>query len=182
MLGIRRYLKSSIDLFQGDITDFVCDGMVNAANTTLRGGAGVDGAIHDKGGPTILRECMKFDGCPVGSAVSTTAGDLPARYVIHTVGPIWTGGQSGEANLLDQAYSSSLHKAHELGIRHIAFPSISTGAFKFPLDKAAKIAMNSTKLFLNSQPECSLRITFVLFDSAHYETFQKALFKTFLED
>lgn len=132
-------------LVQGDITEQAVDAIVNAANTTLSGGSGVDGAIHAKGGPTIQEECAKIraeqGGCPTGHAVATTAGELPARWVIHTVGPVWRGGNHGEFVALEHAYGRSLVLAQELGARTVAFPSISTGAYGFPVDRAAQVAL-----------------------------------------
>jgi O-acetyl-ADP-ribose deacetylase (regulator of RNase III) len=181
MLGLRHYRGTAIDLFQGDITSFVCDAMVNAANSSLRGGGGVDGAIHRVGGPTILDECLRIGGCETGDAVATTAGHLPAKKVIHTVGPIWQGGRKREAELLQSAYRSSLTLAAELKLLHVAFPSISTGVYSYPLTEAAMIAMQTIKSFCDAKPKALRRVTLVLFDSETYKAYQKALFTCFPE-
>ena len=183
MLGTRRYNQVAIDLYHGDITDFVCDAMVNAANPELAGGDGVDGAIHRVGGASILRECQEKypGGCPTGSAVVTGAGELPARWLIHTVGPVWLDGRHDEERLLRSAYQSSLRLAVTLGARHVAFPSISTGAYGYPIDKAASIAMHAIRDFLGERGSLG-RITFVLFNAEHYRTYQKSLYATFPED
>src|SRR6476646_10176749 len=133
----------TLRLVEGDITRQPADAIVNAANEGLLGGGGVDGAIHRVGGPSIMEECARIGGCPTGSAVVTGAGKLPARHVIHTVGPIWQGGRKGEADLLAKAYASSLMKASELGLRSIVFPSLSTGAYGYPLTEAARVAMRT---------------------------------------
>ncbi|MEM2459623.1 MAG: O-acetyl-ADP-ribose deacetylase, partial [Candidatus Bathyarchaeia archaeon] len=133
------------------------DAIVNAANPSLMGGGGVDGAIHRKGGPKILEECKRIrateypDGLPTGKAVITTGGNLKAKYVIHTVGPVWRGGKSGEAELLAEAYRNSLKLAVSKGIKTIAFPSISTGAYGYPIDEASRIALSTVKDFLEKE-------------------------------
>src|SRR5690606_13829294 len=136
-------------LIKGDITTLKVDAIVNAANTSLLGGGGVDGAIHRAGGLAILDDCKRIrakqGGCNVGEAVITTAGNLPAKYVIHTVGPVWNGGKSNEEHLLSSAYRNSLTLAFEYRIRSIAFPNISTGIYRFPKDRAAEIAIYTTK-------------------------------------
>lgn len=183
MLGIRRYKTTALDLFLGDITEYVCDAMVNAANSQLMGGGGVDGAIHRAGGPSILEECRKIGGCPTGHAVVTTAGKLPAQWVIHAVGPIWEGGEGSEREQLFSAYSQSLQRGHEKEIRHIAFPSISTGVHGYPIEQAAKTAFEAIKNFLDADPDTSLkRISFVLFDKNHYTIFQNELFGHFEDE
>lgn len=184
MLGIRHYKNCAVDLWQGDITTFVCDAMVNAANTKLCGGGGVDGAIHTAGGPTILEECRKIGGCKIGDAVSTGAGNLPCKWVIHTVGPVWKGGHNDEHTLLASAYMKSFLEGEKLGVRHIAFSAISTGVYKYPLDEAAMIAVNEAKTFLDEtsgrkEERKIKRITFVLYNKPLYDYFQKALFSTF---
>lgn len=183
MLGIRKYKGVAIDLFQGDITTFSCNVMVNAANSALAGGSGVDGAIHRVGGPSILAECHKIGGCPTGGAVVTGAGDLPASHVVHAVGPVWQGGTAGEALLLAAAYKASLAHVVKLGLRHVAVPALSTGAYGYPLQPAAKIAIDAAADFLDEVPETGAlrRITFVLFSGEIYRLFQEALFERFPE-
>ncbi|MBC7658684.1 MAG: O-acetyl-ADP-ribose deacetylase [Chitinophagaceae bacterium] len=183
MLGIRHHRQTAIDLYQGDITRFVCDAIVNAANESLLGGGGVDGAIHRAGGPEILEECRRIGHCPTGKAVATTAGSLPAQHLIHTVGPIWRGGDAGEDALLKSAIHESLSLAASLKLPHVAFPGISTGVYGYPLAKAAKASLEAVKHYLDLAPEKSLRrITFVLFDGEAYRSFQATLFALFPED
>ena len=134
---------TTLELHQGDITRLAVDAIVNAANSGLRGGGGVDGAIHRAGGPAIMAECRRIGGCPTGQAVVTTGGNLPARYVIHAVGPIWQGGDHGEPALLHSAYTNSLLRAEELGVASIAFPSISTGVYGYPIELACPIAVGA---------------------------------------
>jgi O-acetyl-ADP-ribose deacetylase (regulator of RNase III) len=136
-----RVNNSIIELFQGDITKLEVDAIVNAANSRLAGGGGVDGAIHRAGGPAIMAECRKIGSCPTGEAVITTAGKLQAQHVIHTVGPVYRGGASGEAKLLKNAYANSLNLAEKQGLQSIAFPSISTGVYGYPIEEASKIAI-----------------------------------------
>ena len=181
MLGIRHYHGTAIDLWQGDITGFQCDGMANAANQNLAGGGGVDGAIHRVGGPVIMDACKQLGGCPVGSAVATVAGDLPATTVIHAVGPVWSGGNAGEPELLLSAYKSVWALAEEHSLRHVATPSLSTGAYKYPVELAASIAMQSIKEYFTTPKRSPQRITFVLFNREHYQSFQTALFQMFPE-
>src|SRR5688500_888830 len=133
-----------VSLVQGDITKQAVDAIVNAANSSLLGGGGVDGAIHRAGGPSILEECRRLGGCTTGDAKATTAGDLPARWVIHTVGPVWQGGGEGEDELLASCHRRSLEVAAELGCRTVAFPAISTGLYRFPVQRAAAIALRTT--------------------------------------
>lgn len=162
--------KARISFFQGDITNMVTDAIVNAANSSLIGGGGVDGAIHRRGGPAILEECKKIraaewpQGLPTGKAVITGAGNLKARHVIHTVGPVWHGGNYGEPELLAQAYQNSLKLAAAKGLKTIAFPSISTGAYRYPLTEAAKIALKTVKEFLEG--DCLDEVVFVLFSES----------------
>jgi O-acetyl-ADP-ribose deacetylase (regulator of RNase III) len=139
---------SKLELVQGDITQQDTEAIVNAANPSLLGGGGVDGAIHHAGGPQILEQCRKIGGCPPGEARITTGGKLKARYVIHTVGPIYHGGQRGEPETLASAYRSSLELASQYGIKTVAFPSISTGAYGYPIDLAATIALRTAMGFL----------------------------------
>lgn len=168
-----------LKLLQGDIVDQDVEAVVNAANTGLWGGSGVDGAIHRAGGPAIAEECRRIreeqGGCPVGRAVITSGGFLKARYVIHTVGPIWHGGRQGEDGLLASAYRSSLQLAREKGIKSLAFPSISTGAYRFPLERAAGIAMSSVKDFLTANPDAFREVRFVLFSQPVLAAYEKAL-------
>lgn len=180
MLGLRHFRSTAIDLFQGDITRFVCDAIVNAANERLAGGGGVDGAIHRAGGPSILEECLRIGHCPTGQAVITTAGLLPAQKVIHTVGPVWRSGNADEAKLLASCYRESLKLALSHKLMHVSFPAISTGVYGYPLDAAARVAIESVRDFVAEHPEGSLRrITFVLFDRDAYRSFQTSLFSIF---
>jgi len=166
----------TLELCQGDVTAQAVDAIVNAANSSLAGGGGVDGAIHRRGGPAIMREtdARYPDGCPTGSAVISGAGNLPAKYVIHAVGPVWSGGVRGEANLLADAYRRCLELAVEHQCRSVAFPSLSTGAYRFPIDQAARIALRTAIDFLqeHGQPEL---VRFVLFDGGAYGAFAAAL-------
>ena len=163
-----------IELVQGDITTVSVDAIVNAANSSLLGGGGVDGAIHRAGGPSILEECKRLGGCETGDAKATTAGDLPARWVIHTVGPVWQGGDAGEDELLASAHRRSLEVAAELGARTVSFPAISTGVYRFPVDRAARIALQTTTESLDAHPELE-QVTFVLFSDEHLRAFERAL-------
>ncbi len=146
--------------------------MVNAANSSLLGGGGVDGAIHRAGGPAILEECKQIrarqGGCPTGEAVITTGGKLPAAYVIHTVGPVWQGGSKGEPELLASCYRNSLRLAAERGLTSIAFPNISTGVYGYPKDKAAKIAVEAVKRYLQAHETSIAQVVFVCFDDENY--------------
>ncbi|MEM2122102.1 MAG: O-acetyl-ADP-ribose deacetylase [Candidatus Bathyarchaeia archaeon] len=175
-----------IRIIQGDITDQDVDAIVNAANPSLMGGGGVDGAIHRRGGPAILEECRSIrrirypDGLPVGEAVITTGGRLKARYVIHTVGPIWRGGGAGEAELLAKAYMSSLKLAAEKYLDSIAFPSISTGAYGYPIGEASRIALETIKEFLEKEDKLK-EVRLVLYTMDAYEAFKerfREVFKT----
>jgi O-acetyl-ADP-ribose deacetylase (regulator of RNase III) len=165
----------TVDLVQGDITRQATDAIVNAANSGLRGGGGVDGAIHRAGGPTIMEECRRIGGCPTGSAVLTTAGRLPAGHVIHAVGPRWHGGGEGEAELLAGAYRTSLRVAVEAGLRTVAFPSISTGAYGYPIADAARVAMRAVGDFVRENPGKLDLVRFVLFSAADYAVYAEAL-------
>ena len=163
-----------LHLVQGDITKIAVDAIVNAANSALRGGGGVDGAIHRAGGPTIMAECRRLGGCPTGEARITTAGNLPARHVIHTVGPIWRGGQSGEAGLLAAAYRNSLALARAHAVTSIAFPSISTGVYGYPIERAARVALSATRDALQ-RPGLLREVVFVLFSAADLRVYEQAL-------
>jgi O-acetyl-ADP-ribose deacetylase (regulator of RNase III) len=164
------YKGKAVEVIRGDITKVKVDGVVNAANEGLRGGGGVDGAIHRAGGPKIMEECRKIGRCPTGTAVITTGGRLPARHVIHTVGPIWRGGGSGEADLLRRAYESSLKLAEDNQLRSIAFPSISTGVYGFPIEQACPIAVGVVLDHLEN-PTTLERVVFVLFSKPDYELY-----------
>ena len=163
-----------IELVQGDITTIAADAIVNAANSSLLGGGGVDGAIHRAGGPAILDECRRLGGCETGDAKATTAGNLPARYVIHAVGPVWQGGGRGEDELLASCHRRSLEVAAELRCRTISFPAISTGVYRFPVERAAEVALATTAAELERRPEIE-RVTFVLFSDDHLRAFHRAL-------
>ena len=166
--------RSVLELVEGDITLQKVDAIVNAANTTLLGGGGVDGAIHRAGGPSILQECKKIGGCATGDAVITGGGNLPARHVIHTVGPVWHGGSHGEPALLASAYAKSLALAAARKLTSIAFPSISTGAYGYPLDQAADIALATVLEHLSGSTTLSI-VRFVLFNRMTFEAYKHAL-------
>lgn len=172
-------MDSRIELLQADITKIKADAIVNAANTSLLGGGGVDGAIHRAGGKAILAECYKIrerqGGCKTGEAVITTGGNLPAKYVIHTVGPVWSQGSSERANLLlANSYLNSLYLAVENGVKTIAFPNISTGVYHFPKKEAAKIAINTVKGFLDDDQQIE-KVIFVCYDDENYELYRQLL-------
>ncbi len=160
--------KTKLSLVQGDITRQDTDAIVNAANSSLLGGGGVDGAIHRAGGPQILEECKAIrarqGGCPPGQAVITSGGRLRARSVIHTVGPVWYGGSHGEEETLVHAYENSLKLALEHGIKTIAFPSISTGAYGFPIEQASRIAFQTVTTFVTGHPGTLEEVRFVVYD------------------
>ena len=162
-----------IEIIQGDLTRQAVDAIVNAANESLLGGGGVDGAIHRAGGPAILEACRKLNGCKTGDAKITTGGNLPARYVIHTVGPIYRDGKRGEPELLASCHRRSLDIAVENGIKTIAFPAISCGVYGYPIPEAARIAMDTVAAFLKSHDAVAL-VRFVLFDPTTYEAFLDA--------
>ncbi|MFB6362674.1 O-acetyl-ADP-ribose deacetylase [Paenibacillus elgii] len=171
---------TTVKLLQGDITKIAADVIVNAANTSLLGGGGVDGAIHRAGGKQILEECRKIrdqqGGCQVGEAVVTTAGNLPASFVIHTVGPVWNGGKSGEEQKLMNCYVNTLNLACKNHARSIAFPNISTGIYRFPKALAAKIALDAMNNFIRGHRKSSLeQILFVCFDEENYRIYQDRL-------
>ena len=169
-----------IQAIKGDITKVKVDAIVNAANSGLLGGGGVDGAIHRAGGPAILEECKKIvarqGGCPTGEAVLTTAGDLPAKYVIHTVGPVWQGGKDGEAELLASCYTKSLQLAVANDCRSIAFPNISTGVYGYPKAAAAQVAVHSIQQFLQTSNSFQT-IFLVCFDEENFNLIQNELNK-----
>jgi O-acetyl-ADP-ribose deacetylase (regulator of RNase III) len=167
-------VSERIALEQGDITRVVADAIVNAANASLLGGGGVDGAIHRAGGPSILAECRLLGGCATGDAKATGAGDLPARYVIHTVGPVWEGGGRGEDELLASCHRRALEVAAELACRTVAFPAISTGVYRFPIARAARIALETTAAELLRHPELE-RVTFVLHGREPHDEFAAVL-------
>jgi O-acetyl-ADP-ribose deacetylase (regulator of RNase III) len=166
----------TLELVQGDITEQAVDALVNAANSRLAGGGGVDGAIHRRGGPEIMRETARRypDGCPTGSAVISGAGDLPAKYVIHAVGPVWRGGNRGEPELLRSAYRAALDLARQHDCRSVALPSLSTGAYGYPLDQAARGALSTAAEFLASEGPPDL-VRFVLFGAEALAAFETAL-------
>jgi len=171
--------KAKVLLVQGDITEQDTDAVVNAANSTLMGGGGVDGVIHRKGGSEILEECKRIraiewaDGLPTGKAVVTSGGNLKARHVIHTVGPIWRGGSQSEPELLAEAYGNSLRLAVSKGLKTIAFPSISTGAYRYPIERASRIALTTVKEFLEKKDKLD-GVVFVLFSKQDLEVYMQA--------
>lgn len=163
---------------KGDITTVAVDAIVNAANSSLMGGGGVDGAIHRAGGPKILEECKEYvkksGRLPTGKAMITSGGNLPAKYVIHTVGPVWSSGNRGEPEKLKSAYYESLKLAASKGLKTVAFPSISTGVYRFPLDKAAPIALGTIKEFLKTNKTIE-EVIMVLFNEETYRAYQAAI-------
>ena len=171
---------NKIKVIKGDITKCTVDAIVNAANTSLLGGGGVDGAIHRAGGSAILDDCRKIvarqGGCKVGEAVITTAGNFPAQFVIHTVGPVWRSGNIRQAELLANAYENSLKLAFENGVKTIAFPNISTGIYHYPKDEACEIAFTTVQDFLEIQGEHGIEeVVFVCFDDENYDLYQLQL-------
>ncbi len=175
----REFGSGIIRLVQGDITKESTDAIVNAANPTLLGGGGVDGAIHRIGGPGILAECRAIrasqGGCSPGEAVVTTGGLLSARYVIHTVGPVWRGGEKGERDILGSCYRNCLRLAAEKGLQSIAFPSIGTGAYGYPVEEAAPVALSAVATFLRKEKKAPGLVRFVLFDAETFRTYREAL-------
>jgi len=168
-------MKTGIALIKSDITQVNCDAIVNAANKTLLGGGGVDGAIHRAAGPELLEECKGLGGCETGEAKMTQGYQLPARHVIHAVGPVWNGGKCREEELLAACYKNSLTLAQKHRLRTIAFPSISTGAYRFPIQEAAAIAVGTVKKFLEVNPEVFDQVTFVLFSARDLEIYKSIL-------
>lgn len=170
---------SKIELIKGDITKITADAIVNAANSSLLGGGGVDGAIHRAGGSAILDACVairnKQGKCKTGEAVITTAGNLPANHVIHTVGPVWNGGAKKEEELLKNCYINSLNLALENNVKTIAFPNISTGIYHYPKDKAADVAIASVKEFLENNNQVIDKVIFVCFDDENYTIYKSIL-------
>lgn len=165
-------MNKRITVLRGDITQLEVDAIVNAANSGLLGGGGVDGVIHRAGGPAIMEECRAIGGCPTGEAVITTGGKLNARYVIHAVGPVWHGGDHQEDELLANAYRTSLKRAVENNVKSIAFPNISTGIYGFPKQRAAEIAIRSVNDFLH-QHDSVKQVIFCCFDLENYDLYRK---------
>ena len=167
-------MSHRIEVVEGDITKLKVDAIVNAANTSLLGGGGVDGAIHRAAGPRLLEECRTLGGCPTGEARITGGYHLPAKRVIHAVGPIWSGGDGGEAELLAGCYLNSLALAEQHGVRSVAFPAISTGVYGYPVEPATRIAVAETKRFLE-QNESMERVIFVCFSRTTYDVYLAVL-------
>lgn len=171
-------MEDRVEIIEGDITRQKVDAIVNAANTSLLGGGGVDGAIHRAAGPELLEETKSIGGCPTGEARASKGYRLPARWVIHTVGPVWRGGNRGEEDLLANCYRNTFKVARELGAKTIAFPSISTGAYRFPLKRATEIALAETKRYLEKDEDIS-KVVFVCFGEnvlKVYQDFYKKIF------
>jgi len=171
--------QAKLSIIKGDITQQATDAIVNAANSSLMGGGGVDGAIHRAGGPAILEECKQIVArqgrLPTGKAVMTTGGNLKAKHVIHTVGPIWHGGSKGEAELLESAYRESLKLAAENNLANVSFPSISTGAYGYPIEQASRIVLGAVISFLRESITSIKEVVFVLFDSRTFDAYSSAL-------
>jgi O-acetyl-ADP-ribose deacetylase (regulator of RNase III) len=167
-------MKPKIEISFGDITALEVDAIVNAANTTLLGGGGVDGAIHRAAGPRLLEECRTLGGCPTGNARITSAYNLPAKFIIHTVGPVWRGGQYNEEKLLADAYRQALWIADNSKVKSIAFPNISTGIYGFPKELAARIAISTASAFLNTTKHIE-RLIFCLFDEKNRQIYRQHL-------
>jgi len=167
-------MKKRIEIYKGDIPKLKVDAIVNAANTSLLGGGGVDGAIHRAAGPKLLEFNSKLGGCTTGEAKISPGFNLPAKFIIHTVGPVWNGGKNNEDKLLANCYKNSLKLAVENGIKTIAFPAISTGVYRFPLERATKIAINEVKKFLDKN-ESLEKVIFVCFDEETYQVYNNIL-------
>jgi len=164
-------MKTKIEIINGDITDQEVDAIVNAANNSLLGGGGVDGAIHRAAGPELLKECRTLKGCETGQAKITQGYKLPASFVIHTVGPVWLGGNKAEAELLGSCYKNCLQLARDNNVKTIAFPSISTGVYRYPIDQATKIALSEINNFLKTDTSIE-KIKLVCFGERAYEVYQ----------
>jgi len=167
-------MNNRIELYNGDITKLKVDAIVNAANTSLLGGGGVDGAIHRAAGGGLLEECKTLNGCFTGEVKITKGYNLPAKFVIHTVGPVWSGGKHNEDELLTNCYRSALKIAVDYGVKTVAFPAISTGVFSFPLDRAVKIAVNEVKNFLKTEISIE-KVVFVCFEKETFESYKEEL-------
>jgi O-acetyl-ADP-ribose deacetylase (regulator of RNase III) len=182
MLGRRNYNDVMLDTWQGDITDFAVDVLVTAANAELAGGGGVDAAVHSAAGPNLLAACQDLGGCPPGSAVITDGYNLPCQKVIHAVGPVYRGGENGEADLLHSAYKVSLDLFQKSGCRHISFPAISAGVYGYPKEDAAQVSWRAIKSWVESESEAAgKRITLVLYDSETYAIYTEALQSVFTD-
>lgn len=168
-------MTTKLDAIRGDITRQQVDAIVNAANSSLLGGGGVDGAIHRAAGPELLAECRLLGGCPTGQAKITKGYRLPARYVIHTVGPIWRGGKDGEDDLLANCYRNSLALADQHGAQTIAFPSISTGVYSFPVERAARVAVATVRAYLRANQSNLSAITWACFDDRTLGCYREAI-------
>jgi len=167
---------TAIELIKGDITRLKTDAIVNAANTSLLGGGGVDGAIHRAAGPGLLKECRALNGCRTGEAKITSGYNLPAKFIIHTVGPVWQGGDHGEKELLASCYRNSLWIAENTNLKSIAFPNISTGVYGFPKSQAAEIAIREVRKFASASREIE-KVIFVTFDEENYSLYSRLLGK-----
>lgn len=167
-------MNTRFEIYKGDITKLKVDAIVNAANTSLLGGGGVDGAIHRAAGPELLEFNRKLGGCRTGEAKISPGFNLPAKFIIHTVGPVWNGGKNNEDKLLANCYNNSLKLAIENGVKTIAFPAISTGVYRFPLERATKIVMNEVKKFLEKNGSIE-KVVFVCFDEETYRVYNKIL-------
>jgi len=174
MEKLNEIIKGKLEIVQGDITTQKVDAIVNSANNSLLGGGGVDGAIHRAAGPKLLEECRKLGGCETGTAKITKGYNLPANYVIHTVGPIWQGGNNKEEELLAKCYKSCFELARKHGIKTMAFPSISTGVYRFPLDRAARIALKEIIVELKHNKELE-KVVVTCYDRSTYDAYISAL-------